>query len=107
MHALGEGVLQLGRRDRERLQLADDVGEPEADQPDASFLDGAQHVLLLALHGSVASASGISHGAVPGRAGPSRGDPVHTSFMFVGHDRPERAPTPGVTWAAGPGRVAG
>ena len=49
-HALLEGVLELGRGDREALQLAEDVGEPEAHEAHAAFLDGPQHVVELLLH---------------------------------------------------------
>ena len=49
-HALLEGVLQFGRRDVERLGDAKDVGEPQLNEPDASLLDGAKDVVLLALH---------------------------------------------------------
>ena len=49
-HALLEGAFELGRRDRERLQLAEHVGEPEAHEAHAALLDGAQHVLVPALH---------------------------------------------------------
>ena len=33
-----------------RLQEAEDVGEPEAHEADAALLDGAQDVLVLAFH---------------------------------------------------------
>ena len=49
-HPLVEGVLELGRRDREGLRDAEDVGEPELDELDAPLFDGPQHVLTLALH---------------------------------------------------------
>ena len=49
LHALLEGVLELRRRDGERLELAEHVAEPEPDQPDPALLDRAQHVVLLAL----------------------------------------------------------
>jgi len=49
-HALLERDLQLGRRDLHRLEEAEHVGEPKADEPHAAFLDGAQDVLELALH---------------------------------------------------------
>ena len=49
-HALLEGVLQLGRRDLERLGGAEHVGEPHLDEPHAPFLDRPQHVVLLAFH---------------------------------------------------------
>ena len=50
LHALGESNLELCRRDRERLQEAEDVCEPQPDEADASFLDGSQHILFLFLH---------------------------------------------------------
>ena len=34
VHALLEGVLELGRGDGERLELAEHVGEPEPDEAD-------------------------------------------------------------------------
>jgi hypothetical protein len=50
--ALGERALHLGRGDRHRLQGADDVGEPEADELDAALLDRAEHeIALLVDHG--------------------------------------------------------
>ncbi len=49
-HALGEGVLELGGGDGERLELAEDVGEPEPDEADTTLLHRPQHVVLLALH---------------------------------------------------------
>ena len=45
VHALGEGVLQLGRGDGEGLELAVDVGEPEPDEPDALLLDESEDVV--------------------------------------------------------------
>ena len=44
-HPLGERSLELLGRDREGLQEAQHVGEPQADEPDTSLLDRAQHVL--------------------------------------------------------------
>ncbi len=35
-----------------RLELAEDVGEPEPDEPDPALLDRPQHVVLLAFHGA-------------------------------------------------------
>ena len=49
-HALLEGDLELGRRDLDRLQEPEHIGEPEADETHAALLDGAQDVLQLALH---------------------------------------------------------
>ena len=50
--ALGEGPLELGRRDGDRLQGAEHVGEPEPDEPDVALFDGAEDELLLTVHGS-------------------------------------------------------
>ena len=38
-HAALEGVLELGAVDREGLELAEDVGEPEADEAQVQVLD--------------------------------------------------------------------
>ena len=46
-HPVVERVLELGRADGEALQAAEDVGEPEPDQPDAAFFHAAQHVFML------------------------------------------------------------
>ncbi len=40
-----ERALELLRRDRERLQEPEHVGEPQTDEPDAPLLDRAQHVV--------------------------------------------------------------
>ena len=49
-HALFEGDLELGRRDREALELAEHVGEPEAHEAHAALFDGAEDVVELAFH---------------------------------------------------------
>ena len=51
-HALFEGGLELGRGDGEALQGAQDVGEPEADEPDTALFDRPQDVVELLLHAS-------------------------------------------------------
>ena len=48
--ALGEGALELGGRDRHRLQEPEDVGEPQSDEADVTFLERAEHELLLLVH---------------------------------------------------------
>jgi hypothetical protein len=48
-HAVLEGVLQFGGADGEALQIPQDVGEPQTNQPHTSFLDGAEHVITLLL----------------------------------------------------------
>ena len=48
--AVLEGLVQLGRGDRERLEEALDVGEPEPHEADVPLLDRAQHRLLLGAH---------------------------------------------------------
>ena len=50
LHALLEGRVELHGGDGDRLDLAEHVGEPEPNQPDPSFLDGPQHVVLLVIH---------------------------------------------------------
>ena len=50
-HALLEGVLQLDRADREALQLAQNVGEPQPHEAYSALLDRAQDVVALSLHG--------------------------------------------------------
>jgi hypothetical protein len=40
-----ERAAQLVAADRERLQLPEDVGEPEADELDVLFVDATEHVL--------------------------------------------------------------
>ena len=42
-----ERVVEFGRRDREALQRAQHVGEPEPDQAHAAFFDAAEHVVTL------------------------------------------------------------
>ncbi len=49
-HALLEGGLELGGGDREALERAEDIGEPEADEAHAPLLDGSQDVVELLLH---------------------------------------------------------
>jgi hypothetical protein len=48
--ALGKRPLELGRRDRDRLEEAEDVGEPQPYEADVAFLEGAEHELLLLVH---------------------------------------------------------
>ena len=45
-HAALEGVVELLGVDAERLQLAEDVGEPEADEADAALLDERLDVVV-------------------------------------------------------------
>ena len=60
--ALAERALDLGRRDRHRLEGADDVREPEPDELDAPLLDRAQNEVTLLVHR-------IPSGARPWRPG--------------------------------------
>ncbi len=48
--ALLEGALEFGGRDRDRLEVAEHVGEPQPDESDVPFLQRAQHEFLLAVH---------------------------------------------------------
>ena len=51
-HAVLERVLQLGGADRKALQVAEHVGEPQADEAHAALLHRVQHVVaLLFVHG--------------------------------------------------------
>src|SRR5262249_22871772 len=60
-HALLERAFELGRCDREALELAEHVGEPEPNEADATLLDGAQHVVERSLHAtSVAGPSALT-----------------------------------------------
>ena len=49
---LGERALDLGRRDRDRLQGADDVREPQPNELDTALLDGAKNEVALLVHGA-------------------------------------------------------
>jgi hypothetical protein len=76
-HSPLERVLELGGVDREALELAEHVGEPEPDEPDAALLDRRDDVLgglhdlrirlLLVVH--PVSPSGRSNGREPYPAG--------------------------------------
>ena len=46
-HAVLERVLELGGADREALQIAEHVGEPQAHESHAAFFDSAQHVVAM------------------------------------------------------------
>ncbi len=48
--ALLEGALEFGGSDRDRLEEAEHVGEPQPDESDVPFLQRAQHEFLLAVH---------------------------------------------------------
>ena len=61
--ALGEGALELGRRDGHGLQRAEHVGEPQPDEADVALFDRAQHELFLTVHVSI-----LPHGCFTGVA---------------------------------------
>ena len=48
--AVRERGLELGGRDRDGLQVAEDVGEPEPDEADLPLFHGTQDEFLLAVH---------------------------------------------------------
>src|SRR5207245_10447506 len=50
--ALLEGRLQFGRRDADRFQGAQDVGEPEPDEPDGTLFQTADYKLRRTVHGT-------------------------------------------------------
>ena len=74
-------------RDLDRLQEAEHVGEPQADEAHAALLDGAQHVLVLALHAPVYGRS-RSLSEAGGRAG----NRAFTLGQRPGNCRPEDSP---------------
>ena len=49
--ALGEGALELGRRDRDRLEVAEHVGEPQPHEPDVALFECAENEVFLLAHG--------------------------------------------------------
>ena len=51
-NALGEGTLQLGRRNGDRLQGAEHVGEPQPHETDVTFFNGAEYEFGLLVHAS-------------------------------------------------------
>ena len=61
---LAERPLDLGGRDRDRLQGADDVGEPQADELDAPLLDRAQNEVTLLVHLILSRPSGPAYWAL-------------------------------------------
>ena len=48
--AFFEGALKLGRRDRDRLEETEHVGEPQPDESDVPLLQRAEHEFLLSIH---------------------------------------------------------
>src|SRR5262249_32196231 len=70
-HALLERAFELGRRDREALELAEHVGEPETYEAHAALFDGTQDVVERSLHAtSVAGPAALTAAriGVPGAA---------------------------------------
>ncbi len=59
-----ERVLQLGGADREALQVAEDVGEPQPHQSDAAVLHAAQDVVPLLFQHVVAHLLSLSAGSL-------------------------------------------
>jgi hypothetical protein len=47
---LGEGPLELGRRDGDRLEEAQHVGEPQPHEPDVALLERPEHEVFLLAH---------------------------------------------------------
>ena len=54
-HAVLERVLELGRADREALEVAEHVGEPQAHESHATLFHGAQHVVAMLIEQSLTS----------------------------------------------------
>ena len=51
--SLGEGPLELRRRDRDGLQGPQHVREPQPDEADVALLERPEHELLLLLHAPI------------------------------------------------------
>jgi hypothetical protein len=45
-----EGAFQFGRGDRDRLEVAQHVGEPQPNETNVPFLQRAEHEFLLSIH---------------------------------------------------------
>src|SRR5262249_45357285 len=52
---LRERALQLGRGDRDRLEEAEHIREPQSDKTDIPFLECAEHELFLSVHECLSS----------------------------------------------------
>ena len=94
-----EGLVQLGRRDRERLQEALHVGEPQPYEADAPLLDRAQHRLPLGAHGGHLARPrrrGATRGARCGRGSAAASSPAAHTLLTPG-------PDPGSAATIGPG----
>ena len=65
-HPVLEGLLELGRSDRERLEETLDVGEQEPDELELPLVDGAQHKLVVYRQSHVTSLGWLLHCAPPG-----------------------------------------
>ena len=94
-------------RDREALELAEHVGEPEADEAHPAFLDGPQHVVeLAAASGTSAAGPRTAIGSAGAAARGSGSQAVHirgNGCEIAGWER-----APGVADRASPGvRTAG
>jgi len=82
--AVVERLLEFGRCDGDRLELPDHVGEPQAHEAHALFLDRSQNVFLLTVHAALLHDAPI----VPSRP------PGHLPARRIGAPGPaERPPT--------------
>ena len=106
--ALLERRLQLGRRDRDALQGAEHVGEPQPDEADVPLLERTEHELLLTVHVVTPRCGRPDRPVFPGPVTPSYAD--HARHRCAGHAT-QAAPA-GEQWRhahaaarAGPGRT--
>ena len=59
-HAFGEGTLQLGGRDSDRFQKAENIGEPHTDEPHIALFDRPQNELGLLVHAAQSAAHDVT-----------------------------------------------
>src|SRR6266581_8004098 len=55
-----EGAVELRRRDRDRLEVAEHIGEPQPHEADLALFECAKDELLLTIHSSPLSPGGVT-----------------------------------------------
>ena len=83
--ALGEGALELRRRDGHGLERAEHVREPQTDEADVALFDRAQHELFLTVHVSI-----LPHGCFTDVATHDLWDEAPSRMPWGGHAKGPR-----------------
>ena len=78
--ALLEGALELGRRHRHRLEVAQHVGEPQPHEADVTLLERPQHEVFLLAHVPIMSQACFRRVTQRGRTRPARPPVADTSL---------------------------